>query len=235
MPTPWGWALLLAVLAAAAFACGAGAYGFLAPTQPARGARVLVVEGWIESSALDEAAALARRGRYEHVLTTGGPIDEWLGLPPPPWPSYAQRAAAHLGSRGIAGVVAVPSPPVALERTFTSAVAVREWARRTGTRLDAIDLVSADAHARRSRMLYRMALGDAAEVGVIAAEPHRYDARRWWAGSEGAKRVLGEAIGLAWTVCCFWPPQAPQLPAPSQSPPSPRPSQPQEPPRAGTP
>jgi hypothetical protein len=212
LPTLWGALLGLGALAAIAVALIANAPGYLAVTEPARGvdgagARVLIVEGWLEDRELDQAVAQFRRGHYERIVTTGGPIDSWIGLPLP-WKDYADRAARYLAAHGLADatITAVPAPASAQDRTFLSAVVVREWAARERVRLDAVDLVSVGVHARRSRMMFRAAFGPGVEVGVIAAQPTLHDPQRWWKTSGGAKVVLGESISLVWTACCFWPP-----------------------------
>ncbi len=210
LPTIWGWLLILAAAAAMACALAIEAYDLLAPQQPARGpggagARTLVVEGWLGRADLEQAAVLLRGGQYQRVLTTGGPIEPEIDAGG--WQTFAQRAAALLRAQPIADVpvIALPAPASAQERSYLSAVMVRDWAQRSGTRLEAIDLFSAGVHARRSRLVYRMALGDAVEVGVIAARPTEIDARHWWTSSEGAKTTMGEALSLAWTKFCFWP------------------------------
>lgn len=211
LPTLWGW-LLLAVATAMLLALFTFAIGdWLMLRDPARGAdghgaRTLVVEGWLDESDLEQALATVRDGHYERVLTTGGPIESWNDARV--WGTFAARAAGYLKARGVleVPVIAVPAPASAQNRTFLSAVMVRDWARHAGLRLDAIDLYSAGVHARRSRALYRLALGPTVEVGVLAASPRTYDAQRWWASSDGAKTLVGELLGLAWTTCCFWPP-----------------------------
>jgi hypothetical protein len=210
-PTLWGGLLMLAVAATAIVLLGANAYGLLAPHQPARGtagagARTLVVEGWMEGEELQQAVAVVRAGRYERVLTTGGAIEPWSD--PMGWHTLAQRAAAFLRDHGLEGVpvIAVDTPTSSQDRTYLSAVQVREWAQRSGVALEAIDVFSIGVHTRRSRLLYRVALGDAVEVGAIAARPREYDPQRWWASSAGTKATMGETLSLAWTACCFWPP-----------------------------
>jgi hypothetical protein len=210
LPTWQGTLLLLALLALAIVAAGRGAYAFLAPEAPAqgadgRGARTLVVEGWLDASELAQAAGAFRRGRYERVLTTGGPIE--ASVDPAGWKTYAQRAAAVLRANGIDSVpvIALPAPPGLRDRTYRSALEVRAWAARSGTVLDAVDVYSAGVHARRSRLVFREALGEKVEVGVLAALPEGGDAQRWWTSSEAAKLTLGEGLSLAWTLCCFWP------------------------------
>jgi len=210
LPT-WRGALLLLVAATLVVAglC-TQAHDLLAPHQPARGpagdgARTLVVEGWMEAGELQQAIAVLHAGRYARVLTTGGPVLTWPG--DTLWRSYAVRAASYLRANGVADipVIAVEAPASAQDRTYLSAVMVREWAQHAGVKLEAIDLFSVGVHARRSWLLYRMALGDEVEVGVLAARPVEYDPQRWWASSAGAKTTLGEAVSVVWTKCCFWP------------------------------
>ena len=209
LPTLWGALLLCGVAVLAVLVAARSVGGYLAHSDPAggrdgHGARTLVVEGWLDERDLDDAIAIARRGRYQRVITTGGPIETWReGVV---WASYAERAADYLRRAPVGiPVIALPAPGVAQDRTFLSAVVVREWLRREQPGLDSIDLLSAGVHARRSRLAYRMAFGSAVEVGVVATAPRRYDIDRWWRTSEGAKTVLGELISLTWTKCCFWP------------------------------
>ena len=115
---------------------------------------------------LDQAVAAFRSGRYDRVVTTGGPIERWLNF---------------RGSSNYA-----------------------DWAARQGLALKGFDVFTAGAHARRSRMLYRMAFGPDVEVGVLSARPQEYDERHWWRTSAGARSVLGEAISMLWTTCCFY-------------------------------
>jgi len=233
LPTAQGFLLLLALLALLVLAGARGAVPFMMQNEPARGpggrgAATLVVEGWLDEGELDQALATARAGRYTRIVTTGGPIDAWARARN--WSSFAARAAAYLAEQkrpGDAAVIAVPAPASKQDRTFLSALMLRGWARDEGVRLDAIDLYSAGVHARRSAMVFRMALGPQTEVGVLAATPHDYDLARWWDSSNGVKTVIGEALSLAWTTCCFWPPEAGAPAAPWR--------EPKRPPKEGVP
>lgn len=205
LPTFWGGLLMLAVAVALAAGLALSAFALMAPQAPAPGARTLVVEGWIDRAELRHAAAAARKGRYDRVLTTGGPIEPEIDLGDRK--NLAARAAAELRAIGLTEVpvIAVPAPASAQDRTYLSAVMVREWVAQNDPALASLDLYSAGVHARRSWLVYRMAFGDAVEVGVLSAPPTHYDPPRWWTTSTGVKTVIGEAISLAWTKCCFWP------------------------------
>ena len=206
LPTIWGWLALLLISATAIVLVVRSLHLFLAPNESV-GARVLVVEGWMNPEGLDQAVAVFRDGGYEHVVTTGGPVEQWPGHRFQA--TFAERAADYLiGQHGLANalVTAVPAPQSPQDRTFLSAVMVREWAKESGLTFDALDVFSSGTHARRSRMLYRLAFGPNVKVGVLAARSSDYDADAWWRTSTGARDVLDQAIGLLWVTCFFRPP-----------------------------
>lgn len=204
LPTIWGWAAILLLLALLLFAAVRNLYSFLAPYEPV-GARVLVVEGWMGTDELEQAAEIFRSRGYEHAITTGGPIPagfEKLGRD-----SFAELARDFLLRRGLPedAVTAVPTPASAQDRSFLSAVMLREWAARQGMRLEALDLVSSGVHSRRSRRVYRIAFGPDVRIGILAARSGAYNPAAWWKTSVGAKTVLSETISLVWTELCFRP------------------------------
>jgi uncharacterized SAM-binding protein YcdF (DUF218 family) len=204
LPTAWGWLFLLLLGTVMCFLVVRNIYSFLAPNEPV-GARVLVVEGWLAPEELDQAVRTFKKGRYERVVATGGPVQgspELLIRT-----SYAQMAADYLAQRGIPRdlITVVPAPASAQERTFLSAVMFRKSMQQTGITLDAIDIISSGAHARRSRLLFQMALGPAVRVGVLAARPADYEPETWWRTTEGMSSVAVQSLGLAWVKCFFWP------------------------------
>ena len=210
LPTLWGWLLLLFLAAAAIIALAHSAHGLLALDAPARGpdgqgARTLIVEGWLTDDELAQAVDAVKRGRYERLITTGGPIEAWIDAGH--WGNFALRAAGYLRAHGVTElpVIAVQAPDTKKDRSYLSALKVREWAQRERLALTAVDVYSAGVHTRRSRTIYRMALGDSVEVGAMGARPGDYDDERWWASSTGAKTTLNEVVSVAWTQCCFWP------------------------------
>ena len=215
LPTAWGVLLIGGAMLLVVLLLAFNAYALLAPVQPARGpdghgASTLVVEGWLEPADLQQAIAIARAAHYVRVLTTGGPLESWSQTGTAR--TYAQRAAEYLRANGMAGVpvIAIDAPATLKGRTYLGALLLRDWAERTGVKLDAVDVLSGGVHTRRSWLLYRMALGDGAEVGALAVPPAEFDARRWWTNSEAAKSTLTETLALGWTKCCYWP--AGQLP-----------------------
>ncbi|MEO7853431.1 MAG: hypothetical protein ABIR94_14435 [Rubrivivax sp.] len=105
-------------------------------------------------------------------------------------------------------VDAVPSPHTKQNRTYASAVWVRDWVRQQQPPLTAIDVYTEGTHARRTHLLYAMAFGGDMRAGIVAGAPQDVDMQRWWTSSDAAKTVMSESISLAWTLCCFWPPSS---------------------------
>jgi hypothetical protein len=200
-------------------------YPWLALNAPARGkddtgASTLIVEGWLDESELAQVVAALHNRHYQRVLTTGGPIAAWSDVGG--WKTFAARSAAYLSPRTSLPVIALPAPESSQERTYLNGLMVRAWQQQSGTRLEAVDVYSAGAHARRSRMVYRMALNmrseQQTEVGVLAAIAPGFDAQHWWRSSIGVKTTLGEALSWAWTACCFWPAPPPIPTSPQNQP-----------------
>lgn len=202
LPTIWGWLFLLAFILVLGVLGARNIYTFLAPNEPV-GAHTLVVEGWLSPKELDQAAQTFKTGNYSRIVTTGGPT-EW---PETRYGNYAVMAADYLAQHGVPRdlILVVPAPPSAQERTFLSAVMLRETIQRSKIQLDAIDLFSSGAHARRSRLLFRMALGSNINVGVLSAKPGNYAPGAWWRSSEGVESIVFQSIGLVWVKCFFWP------------------------------
>ena len=210
LPTAWGLLLIGGAVLLVVLLLAFNAYALLAPVQPARGpdgqgASTLVVEGWLEPADLQQAITIARAGHYERVLTTGGPLPEWSLTASAH--TYAQRSAEYLRANGLTElpVIAIDAPATHKGRTYLGALLLRDWAEGAGVTLNGFDVLSGGVHTRRSWLLYRMALGDGAEVGALAVAPTEFDARRWWTNSEAAKSTLTETLAYTWTKCCFWP------------------------------
>src|SRR5256885_1177761 len=171
-----GFAALLLLLLGLGIVAVREVHPFLASSQPLRGG-LLVVEGWLPDyglkAAMDEFAA----GHYERLYVTGGPIER--GAPLSEYKTYAELAAATLVKIGFASnaVVAVPTPTVQQDRTFTSALALRTHLDTNGIAHPSLNVMSMGPHARRSRLLFHKAFGKGTRVGIMALEPLDYVTR----------------------------------------------------------
>jgi hypothetical protein len=166
-------------------------------------ADVLIVEGWLPDYAMHGAVEEFKRGRYKYILTSGE-ADPDLRL----WSRYetwADAAAADLGRMGIQTNFIIPVPSVyhTRDRTYSSAMAVKEWLASRGDEVRAVNVYSLAAHARRTRLLFQKALGSKVKVGIFAHPDNAYDAKRWWATSEGVRDVEAETTAYLYARCVF--------------------------------
>lgn len=168
---------------------------FLAIDQPV-GTGLLIVEGWLPDYAVMEGRHRFEQGGYRLLVTTGGPLD--VGSHLSEHRTYAELATATLRATGMDPdrLLAVPAPYTPRERTYRSALALRDYCHQHQIPLDAVDVLSLGPHARRSQLAFRAALGPDVPVGIIPIADRSYDPHRWWAYSQGVKSVLGET--LAW-------------------------------------
>lgn len=167
-------------------------------------AQVLVMEGWIPHYAIRATAEEFRAGSYEKVFTTGGPITGMGGYTND-YNTAANLGAGRLRVEGLPAdlVQMVPSRESGKDRTYASAVALREWFRENGVAVRSFNIVTENAHARRTRMLFEKAFGKDWKIGVIAVANPDYPARDWWRYSEGVRDVLGETIAYLYARLVF--------------------------------
>jgi hypothetical protein len=201
VPSARGWIVLGLLLAGAAWAALRGAQPFLAVNRPI-GGDILVVEGWIPDYALREALYAFRSRPYRLLVTTGGPLPQ--GMIFSSYGTYADYAAASLKTLGLGAdsLATVPAPESGRDRTYMEGIALRAWLQGRDP-IRSVDLFSFSAHARRSRMLYRMALGKGMAVGVYSPRDWGYDPKTWWKTSNGFRRVSDEIIAYAYALILF--------------------------------
>ncbi len=209
LPTWRGWIALLLVGAGLVAFVMRGMQPFLAVNDPVPGG-LLVVEGWLPDYALEETITEFKRDHARPLMVTGGPIEH--GAPLAEYRSLAELGAAALVRLGLDTnvVQAVPAPKVRRDRTYASAVALKNWLRQQGIGETNINVISLGPHARRTRLLFSRALGNGYRVGVICIQHQGYDPNRWWESSEGVRTVTGEMIAYGYARLLFRSPTEPE-------------------------
>jgi uncharacterized SAM-binding protein YcdF (DUF218 family) len=192
-----------------------GVYPFLATTHRVD-ADILVVEGWVHQYAIRAAVKEFQNNHYERVFTTGGPV-VGIGGYVNDFQTSASVGADLLKNAGVPPefVQMVPSRVMDRDRTYGSAVALREWFRGHNMTVHSVNVVTENAHARRTRFLFEKALGKNVAVGVIAISNPDYDKGRWWLYSEGVKDVGSEALAYIYARLFFHPSEASRLEKPA--------------------
>lgn len=197
-----GWIILILVFAAAFFALMTNIQPFLAKTARVD-SRFLVVEGWVHEYVLRAAADEIKSGNYEKVFTTGGPVvgSKYIN----DFNTSANVGAEFLVKLGIANVQPAPARETGRDRTYTSAIALRDYFHAHDIPVSAINVLTEDTHARRSQLLFQEAFGREVKVGIISVHDPDYDARHWWRTSEGFRSVLDEGFAYIYARFFFFP------------------------------
>jgi hypothetical protein len=211
VPTWRGWLLILVCALGLATATVLNAYPFLALTDPAPGSGgILVAEGWGPDFFLASVKSEFQKGSYSDLFTTGGPIEK--GAKFCHYKTFAEYSEASLVEMGLdsSHLHAVPARSVLRDRTYSSAVALKQWLHEHGMKPERITLMSVGPHARRSRLLFQKAFGDDVKIGIIAVEDDTPEIERhhWWMTSEGFRSVTGEMIAYLYARVIFHAPSS---------------------------
>ncbi len=94
--------------------------------------------------------------------------------------STAELARNWLLSKGIdsSQIIAVPAERVRINRTLTSALAFRDWIKRTNIDIKGINIISLGTHARRTWMIFNKVLNEKYSIGIISI-PDFYFNHSW--------------------------------------------------------
>ena len=108
----------------------------------------------------------------------------------------ASVGAQRLVSAGVPAnrVQMAPSHVSGRDRTYSSALALREYFQTNGVTAKSFNVLTEDVHARRTRLGFEAAFGRETTVGIIAVPDPDYDAKHWWRYSEGVREIIGESI-----------------------------------------
>lgn len=175
---------------------------FLAVSKPVP-SEIMILEGFLPDYAIEESVKIFKHGNYKLMLVTGKKLIKGSMLVPfEDDGHYTAAILSHMGLDSALIRVISLTNDIKRDRTFASAQAVLEWMEQTGTRPQAVNVVSLGVHARRSRLLFEKAFEEKVETGIISISDIAYDANKWWKSSYGFKTVLNES--LAWIYACFF-------------------------------
>ena len=199
-----GWLVVAILIVAVFFGFAANLYPFLAPEAPPHKG-LLVVEGWIHDFALDEAVRMYKTGDYSKIVCTGVPIE--TGSYIQAFKSYPEMTAARLRKLGIpeGEIIVAIGEETNKDRTYVAATALREAFMAYNIEESNIHLVTTGPHGRRSRLLFQKALGKDYEIGITCLDDSGYNPDRWYAYSQGVRKVLGEWIAYTYAKLFFHP------------------------------
>jgi len=166
---------------------------------------VLIVDGLLPGYGYDSIVSLVKKNSYKYLITTGADVD------------YVYNSGEHfniaefsynvLSTKDIGDckLYKAPAHNVVRDRTFTSAITLKNWFVRNKIFPWKINIVSFSCHARRTWILYRKAFRQYAEVGIITIPDMSYNYKKWYNNSKGVRMVLSETIGYIYSTVFFHP------------------------------
>jgi hypothetical protein len=196
-----GWLLVASIFVALFFIWMVTIHNFLAVNNPEK-THIWVIEGYVPDSVLDSIAGLKQDSLL--FLCAGLPLDK--GILCPGYSNYAVYNATVLVAKGVdsSQVISAPAELTYTDRTYTTALAVKEKLKSLGYMSGKLNVVCAGTHARRSQLLYRKAFKSEWEVGVMSFPDHLYYGA-WWHSSEGARAVVYEMFAYLYCAIFFHP------------------------------
>lgn len=203
-PTLWGWLLLLSACFLVVLLFLTQVVHFLSVNDKIP-SKTLVIEGFVPGYALKSALDFYAENEYTHLIVTGQAITahEYASLVD----NTADATILALKELGFTDSIyaARVTKNIYINRTYHTAVATKmifedhpDWEQR-------LTVFSIGVHARRSRMMFRKALGSAFSVGIIAYPDRTFDPSRWWRSSKGFRNVSNELIATLYVSLFFHP------------------------------
>jgi hypothetical protein len=200
----WGWILLILLVLVPGFLFLWNAYNILAPVHREK-TDVLVLEGFVSDYLMEEAIKEFKNGHYTLLITTGTPLE--LGSLLVTYGNTAALAAATLKKMGFDStrLVSVATTNIQNDRTYNSALALKEWLIKNRPQTRAINLMTMSVHGARSQLLFQAALGKPVKVGIISLKNFYYGPHNWWKNSKGFREVMNEIFGYFYVRLFFRP------------------------------
>ncbi len=180
---------------------------FLSLNRPING-EILIIESWyaVEPTLRDAVAAI-RQGNYRKVVCVAlnEPAEEGGTITP------ADRAARYLTAKGVApGLVQVLNVPyVETHRTYSSALAVRQWQQQEFPGIHSLDVFTKSIHTRKSTLQYRKVFPEPIGVGSIAGQAEPFPRSHWWLSRRGIFLIVKNTAGYLYALTFDPPAQAP--------------------------
>jgi hypothetical protein len=168
---------------------------FLSVTHPVHG-EYLVVEGWMPTYVMSQAATEFNRGHYRKLLLVDTfDVEQYK----------SDRVREGLIECGVQAnsIETVFSPTVRKDRTYHLALTAKDWFIENTRTVGSLDVATLGPHARRSWLMFEKAFGNSANIGIVALDDMAYDGQHWWRSSEGVREVLGEVIAYIYARFYF--------------------------------
>ncbi|MCP4745013.1 MAG: hypothetical protein GY874_02575 [Desulfobacteraceae bacterium] len=194
MIIPLRYSVILLLLAVIVFM-----HPFLAVNKPID-AKVLVIEGWIPQASLKYAIEVFKNQPYELILTNGGKLKDTNKNQSTK--TYAGLCKDNLIRMGIDEnlIIAIPTKNVSSKRTLSYAQSTIDWLRNNRQSTHAVNILTLDAHARKTYVLFKKVSKKQIGIGVISAPATGYNPFYWYFSVKGIGFVIKNFIGYLYAL-----------------------------------
>jgi hypothetical protein len=169
-------------------------HDFLAINKPNNG-DILIVEGWIPLSALNEAKRKFEKGNYSILMTVGGPKNDEK------YDNHAEHAADVMIRLGVdKNKVKMIDHKENSDNTANSALSSKRWLQNSNLNIAKIDVFTLGVHARQSYVTYRKIFRGFVEIGIISGKEMQYNPDSWLFSQKGIYLVSKGFIGYLYAM-----------------------------------
>lgn len=179
---------------------------YLRSNKPVLGAEVLIVEGWIFRSLVDDVKQEFDKGGYRYLFIP----DE------PPVSDTSSQSRPDSGSRGYAlasrlMAIGVDSTKIRImevsgiqnHHTLSTALATRDWFAKNDPDVRHVNVCTAGIHARKTWNAYKRSFGKGYRVGILSIPHRNRPIHTWWKRCESFKWLLWRFGGALYAA--VWP------------------------------
>lgn len=177
---------------------------FLSLNSPVNG-KYLVLDGIMPDYSIQRAIEIFNNQNYTTVVATGSKLEAGYFFSEKS--TMAELTYATFLELGFDStkIIVLPEGDILKDRTYTSALSLKEYFEKNQITNAEVDILAIGCHARRSKMLFKLALGDNYKVGVYSVPDDSFNINEWWKTSRGVRSVIGESIAYFYAKLFFYP------------------------------
>lgn len=157
-------------------------------------AQILVVQGWIFDTMIDQAVVEINRGNYRSVVVSGSS-------------SATELTKAKLLAGGVDSSTVFTAPyskKTKRDHTFNEAMYVKRLLESQFSDVYSINIATGSPHSKKSVTIFRRVLGKKYTVGIVACKPNHYDYDHVWKSRHGmyntTRFFIGYLYALVWRL-----------------------------------
>lgn len=203
--TLFGKTLILTVLVIISIFILRGLDKFLSVTDPVI-SKIMAVEGFLPDHTLKNLLTVFYDEGYEQMIIVGKPIGQGYYISG--YHTSADLMRSTLMEMGLDSslIMSISIPEIVFrDRTYSTGLLLFNWLDTAKFETKNVNIYTLGTHARRSKLLFKKAVGNEYEIGIISGKDQGYDQNKWWKSSKGFRTVLNESLAYFYARFFFYP------------------------------